>query len=227
MRVSRGILAGALGTAILVSLLPEPAHAVRANASVTLSLVAYSTPQEAYAKIIPAFQKTSAGQGVQFKTSYGASGEPEPRGCGRSARRCSGNFSLAPDMTRLVSAGLVAKNWNGGPPRGWLPIPWWCWPCARAIPSTFTGWNDLIKSGIDVITPNPFTSGGARWNIMAAYGAQLHQGKTQAQAVSYLKSLFSHVSVQNASAREELQTFLSGKGDVMIAYENDVIAAQQ
>ena len=96
----------------------------------------------------------------------------------------------------------------------------------KGNPKHITGWDDLIKPGIDVISPNPFTSGGARWNVMAAYGAELHEGKSSQQAVAYLKSLFSNISVQNDSSREELQTFSSGKGDVMIAYENEAIGAQ-
>ncbi len=211
--------------ALLISTVPGPAQAMRAHAGVSLALVAYSTPQEAYAHIIPAFQKTAAGQGVQFTTSYGASGS-QSRAVVAGLPADVVNFSLAPDMTRLVSAGLVAKNWDSGPTKGMVTDSVVVLAVRKGNPKHITGWNDLIKPGIDVITPNPFTSGGARWNIMAAYGAQLHQGKTQAQAVDYLTSLFAHVSVQNASSREELQTFLSGKGDVMIAYEDEAITAQ-
>jgi ABC-type sulfate transport system substrate-binding protein len=78
-----------------------------------------------------------------------------------------------------------------------------------------------------VITPNPFQSGGARWNVMAAYGAEIAAGKTDAQAIDYLKQLFKHVPVQDDSARKSLQTFSGGKGDVMLAYENEAIFAQQ
>jgi sulfate/thiosulfate-binding protein len=210
----------------VISVLPGPAQAARPRASVTLSLVAYSTPQEAYAQLIPAFQKTPAGQGVKFTTSYGASGS-QSRAVAAGLPADVVDFSLSPDITRLVSDGLVAKNWDSGPTGGIVTDSVVVLAVRKGNPKHITGWNDLIKPGTDVITPNPFTSGGARWNIMAAYGAQLHQGKTQAQAVNYLKSLFAHISVQNDSSREELQTFLSGKGDVMIAYEDEAITAQR
>ena len=88
-------------------------------------------------------------------------------------------------------------------------------------PKHIKDWGDLVKPGVEVLTPNPFTSGGARWNVMAAYGAQLRKGKTPAQAVKYLDTLFHHVAVQDKSAREALQTFLGGKGDVLLTYENE------
>jgi sulfate transport system substrate-binding protein len=94
-------------------------------------------------------------------------------------------------------------------------------------PKHIRGWNDLVKPGVDVITPNPFISGGARWNVMAAYGAQLKAGKTPAQAQKYLVKLFKNVSVQDKSARESLQTFASGKGDVLVGYENEAIFAKK
>ncbi|HEY4729237.1 MAG TPA: extracellular solute-binding protein, partial [Actinomycetes bacterium] len=97
----------------------------------------------------------------------------------------------------------------------------------KGNPKNIKTWDDLIKPGVEVIEPNPFTSGGAKWNIMAAYGAQLQAGKTPEQAADYLLELFRHVPVQDKSAREALQTFVGGKGDVMLAYENEAINAQQ
>ena len=97
----------------------------------------------------------------------------------------------------------------------------------KGNPKGINGWDDLIRDDVEVITPNPFTSGGARWNVMAAYGAQLEQGKSKDEAVEYLRKLFHNVPVQDKSARESLQTFAGGKGDVLIAYENEAITAQQ
>ena len=98
----------------------------------------------------------------------------------------------------------------------------------KGNPKHITGWDDLIKPGIDVITPNPSTSGSARWNILAAYGAQLKEGKTPAQALAYVKTLLTkNVSVQDSSASAALQTFTGGKGDVLLDYESDAIAAQK
>ena len=97
----------------------------------------------------------------------------------------------------------------------------------KGNPKGITTWADLTQPDVEVIEPNPFTSGGAKWNIMAAYGAQLQQGKTEEEAESYLADLFEHVPVQDKSAREALQTFIGGKGDVLLSYENEAIAAQQ
>jgi sulfate/thiosulfate transport system substrate-binding protein len=97
----------------------------------------------------------------------------------------------------------------------------------KGNPKHIESWADLVKPGVDVISPNPFTSGGAKWNISAAYGAQIEQGKSPAQALDYLSKLFKNVSVLDKSAREALSTFTSGKGDVLIAYENEAITAQQ
>ena len=100
-------------------------------------------------------------------------------------------------------------------------------PSVPDNPKGIATWDDLLQEGVEVITPNPLTSGGARWNIMAAYGAQLEQGKTEEEALEYLRQLFSHVPVLDKSARESLATFAGGKGDVLIAYENEAITAQQ
>ena len=97
----------------------------------------------------------------------------------------------------------------------------------KGNPKDIHGWDDLVQPGVEVITPNPFTSGGARWNIMAAYGAQIKQGKSKEEAIAYLNELFQHVAVQDESARDALQTFTGGKGDVLISYENEAITAQQ
>jgi sulfate transport system substrate-binding protein len=98
----------------------------------------------------------------------------------------------------------------------------------KGNPKNIKTWDDLVKPGVQVVTPNPFTSGGARWNTIAAYGAQREQGKTDAQAIAYLNQLFAkNVVAQDKSARESLQTFLSGKGDVALTYENEAITAQQ
>ena len=97
----------------------------------------------------------------------------------------------------------------------------------KGNPKAISGWADLVRPDVEVIEPNPFTSGGAKWNIMAAYGAQLKQGKTEEQAKAYLADLFANVPVQDKSAREALQTFIGGKGDVLLSYENEAIAAQR
>jgi sulfate transport system substrate-binding protein len=191
-----------------------------------ISLVAYSTPKEAYGALIPAFNRTPAGKGVQFTQSYGASGD-QSRAVESGLGADVVAFSLEPDISRLVKDGLVDANWNQNAHRGIVTDSVVVLAVRKGNPKHIKGWADLVKPGVEVITPNPFTSGGARWNVMAAYGSQIAQGKTPAQATAYLKQLFQHVSVQDKAARDALQTFTGGKGDVLISYENEAITAQQ
>jgi len=191
-----------------------------------LSLVAYSTPQEAYKQIIGDFQKTDAGKDVEFSESYGGSGDQSRAVEGGLAADVV-EFSLEPDMTRLVEADMVDEDWNTGPEKGMITDSVVVWVVREGNPLGIDSWDDLTQDGVEVITPNPFTSGGARWNVMAAYGAQLEQGKTEEEATQYLADLFDNVVVQDDSARKSLQTFTGGKGDVLLAYENEAIFAQQ
>src|SRR4051795_8181419 len=191
-----------------------------------LSLVAYSTPKEAYEALIPAFNKTADGKGVTFSQSYGASGD-QSRAVDGGLPADVVEFSLEPDITRLVDSGLVDQSWNQNQYKGMVTNSVVVLVTRKGNPKNIKSWNDLTKPGVQVITPNPFTSGGARWNIMAAYGAQLEQGKSETEAVDYLKAMFKNVAVQDKSARDALATFTGGKGDVLIAYENEAIAAQQ
>jgi sulfate/thiosulfate transport system substrate-binding protein len=191
-----------------------------------LSLVAYSTPQEAYEKIIPAFQKSSAGKDVSFTQSYGASGEQE-RAVEAGLPADVVALSLEPDVNKLVDKGLVAKNWNADRYNGMVTDSIVVFAVRKGNPKNIKNWDDLVKPGVDVISPNPFTSGGAKWNISAAYGAQIEKGRSPQQAEDYLGKLFKNISVLDKSAREALSTFTSGKGDVLIAYENEAITAQQ
>jgi sulfate transport system substrate-binding protein len=192
-----------------------------------LALVAYSTPQTAYDALIPKFQQTSAGNGITFTESYGASGA-QSRAVDRGQSADVVAFSTTPDVTRLVKGGIVSSAWNAGPEKGIVTDSVVTLVVRKGNPKHISGWDDLIKPGIDVITPNPSTSGSARWNILAAYGAELKEGKTPAQALAYLKTLLTkNVSVQDTSGRAALQTFTGGKGDVLISYENEAIAAKK
>ena len=193
-------------------------------ADTKLTLVAYSTPREAYPRIIDAFAKTPQGNGVSFDQSYGSSGE-QSRAVAAGLRADVVALSLEPDVTSLVDKGLVDRSWNTGFYKGMVTRSLVVFVVRQGNPKKIKGWNDLVKPGVEVITPNPFTSGGARWNVMAAYGAQRKLGKTHKQSVAYLLSLFRHVTVQDKSARESLATFMAGKGDVLLAYENEALFA--
>ena len=188
-------------------------------------LVAYSTPREAYAKLIDLYT-SGAGEGVEFDQSYGASGE-QSRAVEAGLQADVVAFSLEPDMTRLVEDEIVPAGWNAGEHKGMVTDSVVVFMVRDGNPKGIKGWDDLVKDGVEVVTPNPFTSGGARWNVMAGYGAQLEQGKTEEQARDYLHDLFSNVTVQDKSARESLTTFAAGKGDVLLAYENEAIFAER
>lgn len=211
--------------AALAVVLGATAVAGASGTGVTLSLVAYSTPREAYAKLIPMFQATPAGRGVGFTQSYGASGD-QARAVQAGLKADVVALSLAPDVDALVKAGLVDRKWSTQSYRGMVTDSVVVFAVRDGNPKHVKGWDDLLKAGVQVVTPNPFTSGGARWNVIAAYGAWLKLGKTKAQARGKLLQLFRHVIVQDKSARDSLNTFLSGKGDVLLTYENEAIAAQ-
>jgi sulfate/thiosulfate-binding protein len=196
------------------------------KSGVQLALVAYSTPSSAYAKLISAYEQTPAGKGVSFTTSFGPSGT-QSRAVAAGQPADVVNFSLTPDVTRLVKAGLVAKSWDSGPTKGIVTDSVVAFGVRPGNPKHITSWADLIKPGVKVITPNPFTSGASRWNIVAAYGAQLKLGKTPAQADAYLQALLKNVVAQPSAASAALQTFASGEGDVVLDYEDDLIHAKK
>jgi sulfate/thiosulfate-binding protein len=200
--------------------------AAGASKGTTVDLVAYSTPKEAYGKIISAFQGTAAGNGVGFTQSYGASGD-QARAVAAGQPADVLNVSLDPDVDLLVRKGIVPRSWKANAHKGIVSDSIVVFVVRDGNPKHVKGWGDLIRPGMKVITPNPFTSGGARWNVMAAYGALRRQGKSDKQAIQYLKKLFHHVPVQPDSARAALQIFAQGQGDVLITYENDAIYAEK
>jgi sulfate transport system substrate-binding protein len=191
-----------------------------------LRLVAYSTPQAAFASLIPAFEATPAGKGVGFSQSYGPSGD-QSRAVLAGLPADVVDLSLEPDVTKLVKAGLVPASWNANATHGFVTNSVAVFIVRKGNPKHLAGWADLVKPGVEVLTPNPFSSGSARWNVMAAYGAELKEGRTPAEAQAYLTSLFHHVVSQDTSARNATQTFLAGKGDVLIGYENEAIADER
>jgi sulfate/thiosulfate-binding protein len=222
--VGRRLLILAAGIAAVLAVAASAAQAWPSSTS--LSLVAYSTPAGAFSKIIPAFQQTAAGKDVTFKQSYGASGS-------QAAAVHNGlpadvvNLSLAPDVSVLSQAGLISTNWNRDSSGGMVTDSIVVFVVRKGNPKNIKTWADLIKPGIQVINANPFTSGGARWNVMAAWGAQVRAHKTPKQANAYLQALYKNITVQDSSARASMNTFVSGKGDVLLAYENEAIQAQQ
>lgn len=196
-----------------------------AAGSGAISLVGYSTIQEVYKELISAYQATGDGKGVTFKESFGASGA-QSRAIVAGQPADLVHLSLEPDVKRLVEAGLVDANWKSTTHKGIGNNSVVSFVVRKGNPKGIKTWDDLIKPGVEVLTANPLTSGGARWNVIAGYGAQIKAGKTEAEGEAYLKELFTHITVQDKSAREALNTFNSGKGDVLLSYENEAIAAQ-
>ena len=191
----------------------------------TVNLVAYSTPKAAYSVLAADFAKTKAGTGVSVSSSFGPSGT-------QATAVIDGlpadvvNLSLEPDMAKLVKAGLVSSSWDAGPTKGMVTDSIVSFVVRPGNPKHITTWADLVKSGVQVVTPNVFSSGSAKWNIMAAYGAETEQGKTSAQADAYLSKLLHNTVAQPSSASTALQTFLSGQGDVLLDYEDDALYAK-
>jgi sulfate/thiosulfate transport system substrate-binding protein len=221
--VPRRIVAALLLVVIAFAL---AAGASARTESGSLALVAYSTPRAAYAELITAFQKTAAGRDTSFTQSYGASGE-QARAMIAGLKADVVALSLEPDVTTLVNRGLVPRTWKNDRWGGIVTRSVVVFAVRRGNPKRIRDWEDLVKPGVQVVTPNVQTSGGAKWNIMAAYGAMLRKQKTHAQAVAYLRNLYTHIVSQDRSAREALQTFLAGRGDVLLAYENEAIFADQ
>ena len=222
------VLIGAVGMCAAVVLLAGcgSGNSGSGSGSKQLALVSYSTPREVYPKQFAAFAKTSTGSGVMFSESYGASGE-QSRAVEGGLYADVVSFSLEPDVQRLVDAGKVAKSWNAGATKGMVTNSVVVMVVRKGNPKGIKSWDDLLKKDVEVVTPNPFTSGGARWNLMAAYGAWIKDGSTSDEALGNLDKLLKNTPVQSSSAREALQVFTSGKGDVMLAYENEAILAEK
>jgi sulfate/thiosulfate-binding protein len=216
----------ALAVTVLAAVLAAAAFAMPTalarSVDSELSLVAYSTPREAYGELIPLFQKTAAGKDVDFTQSYGSSGE-QTRAVKAGLEADIVALSLAPDVDELVTAGLVDAAWKKQAFKGMVADSLVVFVVRDGNPKKIKSWNDLVRPDVEVVTPNPFTSGGARWNVMAAYGAWRKAGKTDKQAQGNLLKLFRNVVVQDKSARDSLNTFVSGKGDVLLAYENEAL----
>jgi sulfate transport system substrate-binding protein len=196
------------------------------NPKVNLSLVGFAVPQAANNAAQAVFTKTPAGKNTSWTESYGASGD-QSRAVANGLKADYVHFSLEGDVTRLVTAGLVADDWNKGPTKGIVTDSVVVLAVRKGNPKKITGWADLVKPGISIVTPNPTSSGSARWNILAAYGSVLANGGTEQQANDYLTAFFKNVAALPGSGRDATTAFLSGTGDVLISYENEAIFARQ
>ncbi|MCW2769949.1 MAG: sulfate transporter substrate-binding protein [Aeromicrobium sp.] len=224
--LSREAVAAAIAVAASAALLSACGGGSNASDGAQLSLVAYSVPKAADGAVEKAFQKTADGKGVTFKESYGPSGD-QSRAVVGGLKADLTHFSLSPDTTRLVDEGLVAEDWDQNDHRGILSTSVVSIIVRKGNPKNITSFADLAKPGIGVVTPNPGSSGSARWNILAAYQEQIANGASEAQGAAYLKKVFANVKALPGSGRDATTAFQGGTGDVLLSYENEAIFARQ
>ena len=193
-----------------------------------LDVVGYSTPESVYQESLePAFEKTSAGSGVSFSNSFGASGD-QSRAVVAGQPASVVHFSQAGDMERLVEEGeLVSKDWEKQPHGGIATDSVVVLVVRKGNPKGIQSFDDLQSQDVGIVTPNPFSSGSARWNIMAVYGTAINEGKSPAQALEAVKTVLEKTEAQPGSGRDALAAFTQGEGDVLLSYENEAIKAEK
>ena len=214
-----------LASCVVLAALTATAIAGASSKDGSLSVVAYSTPKTVYGKIIQAWQQTADGKGVSFTQSYAASTD-QARAVAAGLKADLVFLSTGDDVNILVDAGLIDKNWDKQAYKGIEADTVVVFAVRNGNPKHIKSWADLVKPGVQVVTPNPFSSGSAKWNILAAYGAQRRLGKSDAQAQAFVKKLFQHVVSQDTSGRNATNTFLSGKGDVLLTYESEALTSR-
>ena len=192
----------------------------------TVSIAGFSVLKTANTQVIEDFKTTDAGKGVTFRTSYGASGD-QARAVIAGLKADEVHLSLEPDVSKLVDAKLVGDSWKDNAHKGIVTQSVVTLVVRKGNPKNIQGWDDLIKPGVKVVTPNPGSSGSAKWNILGAYGHVLADGGSEAEASAYLTKLLDHVAALPGSARDATTAFEGGTGDVLLSYENEVIEARQ
>lgn len=218
----------ALGAASLLAVSACGSNEDGAGASddETISIVGFAVPEAANKAIAEEWAKTDEGEGVEFTTSYGASGD-QSRAVESGLDADYVHFSVASDVTRLVDAGLVEDTWDDGPTKGIVSSSVVVFAVRPGNPEGIEDWDDLIRPGVEIVTPNPASSGAARWNALAAWGQVIESGGTEADARAYVTSFFDNVVALPGSGRDATTAFLGGTGDVLMAYENEAILAHQ
>ena len=198
-----------------------------AAAASTVRVNGFSILEQANKTVFSGFQGTEAGKGVTFQTSYGASGD-QSRGVESGNKADVVHYSLETDVTRLVKAGLVAQDWKSATPTdGVLTSSVVVFVVRKGNPKHIEGWDDLVKPGVQIITPNPGSSGSARWNILSAWAHITGAGGTEAQASDFVTRLLKNTIALPGSGREATTAFTDGSGDVLLSYENEAILARQ
>jgi sulfate/thiosulfate transport system substrate-binding protein len=220
----RRVLAVAL-TVIVGAALAVATTASARTSDTRLSLVGYAVPREALGAVIKAWQQTPDGRDVSFTQSYGASGD-QARAVAAGLRTDVVQLSTGLDIELLVEAGLVDAKWNKQSAKGIATNSIVVFAVRDGNPKKIKNWNDLVKPGVGIVTPNPLSSGAAKWNVMAAYGAQRRLGKTDKQAIAWVERMFRNVVSLDTSGRNATNAFIAGRGDVFVTYENEARLAK-
>lgn len=191
-----------------------------------VSIVGFAVPASGNEAVAEAFNETEEGDGVEFSSSYGASGD-QSRAVVSGQDADVAHISIEPDVTRLVDAGLVDDDWNSGPNNGYLTDSVVVLVVREGNPKDITDWEDLVREDVSIVSPNPGSSGAARWNILGAWGSVLQAGGTEEEAEEYLEKFIGNVDAFPGSGRDATTAFLDGTGDVLISYENEATLARQ
>ena len=197
------------------------------SSSSEVNIVGFSVIKSAYDDLGEAFDKTADGKGVTFKSSYGASGA-QSRAVIAGQKADLVAFSLEPDLTKVQEAGKVDAGWKSvGSTQGIASSSVVVIAVRKGNPKHITGWNDIIKPGVGIVTADPGTSGSAKWNLLAAYQQAAGKDNSNPDAgKAYVGSFIKNVVSWNDSGRNATDAFIKGTGDVLISYENEAIAAR-
>ena len=216
----------AITTTVTLLTACAPSGANSKDGETELSLVGFAVPKAGNNAAQAGFAKTDAGDGTVWKESYGASGD-QSRAVAGGLKADYVHFSITPDVTRLVEAGLVDESWNSGPERGIVTDSVVVLVVREGNPKKISGWDDLARNGVGIVTPHPGSSGAARWNILGAWQHVIAAGGSPADAEAFLAKVLGNVKAFPGSGRDATQAFASGTGDVLISYENEAILARQ
>ena len=192
----------------------------------TIALSGFSILESANEGIFKDFQDTDAGDGVEFEPSYGASGD-QSRAVVAGANADVVHYSLETDVTRLVKEGLVAEDWKDNATKGIATSSVVVFVVRKGNPDGYETWDDIVEPGVEIITPNPGSSGSARWNILAAWAHATGGTEDEAAGTAFLTKLLQNTIALPGSGREATTAFTDGSGDVLLSYENEAILAKQ
>jgi len=224
--MDKTIKAAAVGLAGVLALSACTSTGASGDDANTVSVVAFSVMETANEPVFDAFKDTDDGKDTEFAPSYGASGD-QSRAVVSGANADVVHFSLETDVTRLVDEGLVADDWKDNATNGIATSSVVVFVVRKGNPENIQTWDDLVKPDVEVVTPNPGSSGSARWNILGAWAHVVGNGGTDQEAESFVSDLLGNTPALPASGREATSAFVEGDQDVLLSYENEAILAKQ